>query len=246
MKKKLLIDFSAPLMVLLTLTLLFRATPLDLWVQRLFWSRSLGWRWKDVWLPSLLYEYGPAPALVLAILSLILFIASFRVTHLLRFRRVTLFIVLLMILGPGLIVNAVFKDHWGRPRPREVVEFTGYETFLPVWTRGTAGQGRSFPSGHASMGFFWLAPYFILRPVSPAWSFRFFWLGISFGLIMGISRIIQGGHFASDVLWSGGFVYLTGLSLYYALGLHHGFFYEPNAVSAERWGTFDAEEAEQG
>ena len=25
-------------------------------------------------------------------------------------------------LGPGLVVNVLFKDHWGRPRPREVVD----------------------------------------------------------------------------------------------------------------------------
>jgi len=36
---------------------------------------------------------------------------------------------------------------------------------------------------------------------------------------MGVARMVQGGHFPSDVLWAGGMVYLVGLSLYYLLRL---------------------------
>jgi membrane-associated PAP2 superfamily phosphatase len=39
------------------------------------------------------------------------------------------------------------------------------------------------------------------------------WGGLVYGCIMGMARIIQGGHFLSDVLWSAGFVYLTALVL---------------------------------
>src|SRR5262249_42664716 len=31
--------------------------------------------------------------------------------------RAALFLVLSLVLGPGLLVNAVLKDHWSRPRP---------------------------------------------------------------------------------------------------------------------------------
>ena len=30
---------------------------------------------------------------------------------------------------------------------------------------------------------------------------------------MGIARIVQGGHFVTDVIWSAGFVYLTCIVL---------------------------------
>jgi hypothetical protein len=40
-------------------------------------------------------------------------------------RMYGLFILLSVILGPGLLVNLVFKDHWGRPRPRQVVALGG-------------------------------------------------------------------------------------------------------------------------
>ena len=32
---------------------------------------------------------------------------------------------------------------------------------------------------------------------------------------MGTARVVQGGHFPSDVVWAGGFTYLTGLGLSY-------------------------------
>lgn len=45
------------------------------------------------------------------------------------------------------------------------------------------------------------------------------WLvgGSCYGILMGIGRMAQGGHFASDTLWAFAIVYLTGLALSYAL-----------------------------
>jgi membrane-associated PAP2 superfamily phosphatase len=60
------------------------------------------------------------------------------------------------------------------------------------------------------MGFYWLAPFFIFRRHDPAWARFFLAFGICFGLLMGLTRMVQGSHFPSDVLWSFGFVYLTG------------------------------------
>ncbi|HBH49073.1 MAG TPA: PAP2 family protein, partial [Bacteroidales bacterium] len=42
-------------------------------------------------------------------------------------RRWALMMILTIVLGPGLLVNATFKDNWGRPRPNEIVEFGGKE-----------------------------------------------------------------------------------------------------------------------
>ena len=38
------------------------------------------------------------------------------------------------IMGPGILVNSVFKDHWGRARPVTVEQFGGDLVFSPVWT----------------------------------------------------------------------------------------------------------------
>jgi len=40
-------------------------------------------------------------------------------------------------------------------------------------------------------------------------------LGLAYGILMSLARIVQGGHFLSDALWSLGVVWLTLLGLYY-------------------------------
>ena len=210
------LDLLIPLLALALLTLLFRVTDLDLRLQSLFFIRGEGWIYGEgnPWL--FLYDYGTLPAVVLAAASFVLFIASFRLPRVLPYRRETLFLVLLLIIGPGLVVNVIFKDHWGRPRPREIETFSGQERFLPAWDKGLSGSGKSFPSGHASMGFYLFSPYFLLRGTSrkrTGWSLFFLFLGLGYGTLMGVGRMIQGGHFASDVIWSAGFVYLCGWGL---------------------------------
>src|SRR5262249_18536369 len=36
-----------------------------------------------------------------------------------------LFLAICLAAGPGLVANAVLKDHWGRARPKQVAEFGG-------------------------------------------------------------------------------------------------------------------------
>ncbi|MFP5393977.1 MAG: PAP2 family protein, partial [Gammaproteobacteria bacterium] len=40
-----------------------------------------------------------------------------------RHRRALAYLLATLVLGPGLIVNTVLKDHWGRPRPVHLVQF---------------------------------------------------------------------------------------------------------------------------
>jgi membrane-associated PAP2 superfamily phosphatase len=127
-----------------------------------------------------------------------------------KFRRQAMFIILLLALGPGLLINGILKEHLGRPRPNELVDFGGDYHFVPIGQSGPAGENSSFPSGHASIAFFVMAPWFIYRQRKPFRAYFFLWSGIAFGLAVGFARIMQGGHFLSDVLWAGGLVYITG------------------------------------
>ena len=67
------------------------------------------------------------------------------------------------------------------------------------------------------MGFYLLAPFFILRSHHKKWAFAFLAIGVGYGLLMGFGRMLQGDHFASDILWSGGFIYFCGLILNYII-----------------------------
>jgi len=128
-----------------------------------------------------------------------------------RQRRAALYLLLVMIVGPGLLVNTLFKDNWGRARPSQVEQFGGTKQFtraaLPA---DQCAKNCSFVSGHASVGFFFLAFAFV-------WPrHRVLWLvaGTGLGLGIGLVRIMQGGHFFSDVIFCGIVVYLSALVLH--------------------------------
>jgi membrane-associated PAP2 superfamily phosphatase len=121
----------------------------------------------------------------------------------------------MLMLGPGVVVNCICKPYCGRPRPHLTREFGGEKDFLPVFTMGEnlAGDCNSFPSGHASTGFYLMAPAFVLYQRRNGWAAFFLILGLAAGVTIGVARMAAGGHFASDVIWAGGVVYFTGLLL---------------------------------
>ena len=128
--------------------------------------------------------------------------------------RAGLFLVLLFIIGPGLIVNHGFKNHWGRPRPHQIEEFGGQHAFVPLGSPGPLQQhNSSFPSGHAAVAFYLISPGFILHAQRRRLSNVLICSGLLFGGLMALVRVIQGGHFVSDVLWSAVIVYFTAVTL---------------------------------
>jgi lipid A 4'-phosphatase len=166
------------------------------------------------------YSLGVYPAWVLGLGGLAVFLISFVWTKLESWRDAGLFLVLMLALGPGLLINGIFKPYWGRPRPNDTTAFRGHNKFLPVGDMDFGGDGASFPSGHASMGFYLMAPAFVLYRRHRLAAAAFLALGLAGGLIMGAARIVAGSHFASDVVWSAGIVYFTGLAL--AAAFHFG------------------------
>jgi membrane-associated PAP2 superfamily phosphatase len=168
---------------------------------------------------QILYRLDRIPAFALALFGLAASTASFFRPDLQNWRRGGVFLILLLALGPGLLVNAVFKDHWGRPRPREIVQFGGKKQFLQPWQKGEDSTGRSFPSGHASAAFYMSAPFFIYRRNNRRRARVWLIGGLIFGVFMSIARITQGAHFLSDILWAWGMVYLMALALYYCMGI---------------------------
>jgi membrane-associated PAP2 superfamily phosphatase len=211
-----------PLVILVLGTAFFRLSHADVAISQWFYGGGSGHGWPllgaEPW--KSIYRYGVVPAWALAVGGLVVALLSFGFWRLKRWRRAGLFLALLLLLGPGLLVNALFKPHWMRPRPSQTAAFGGAEQFEPVWDMGQSTQSRSFPSGHASMGFYLMAPAFLLYRRRRRLAVAFFAAGLAGGMVMGLTRIVQGGHFASDVLWSAGCVYLTGLLLYVLLRLH--------------------------
>ena len=121
--------------------------------------------------------------------------------------RAACLVLLVYLAGPALIANAIFKEHWSRPRPGHVTEFGGKHNFKPWWDpRGTCQQNCSFVSGEASSAFAALA----LAAIAPiGWRFRAVGAALLYGMLIGGIRILVGGHFASDVIFAGVFTALV-------------------------------------
>jgi lipid A 4'-phosphatase len=209
-----------PLLLLGVATAVFRWTDLDLALVRPFfvegeadWPFQAHWPLRDVYPWKALYDWGIYPGWVLGLGGLAAWLASFWRPKLVRWRDEGLFYFLLLVLGPGMLVNGVLKPCWGRPRPNAVVPFGGQRDFLPVWQWGGLQNEASFPSGHASMGFYLMAPAFVYFRRRPRLALGFMVLGLAGGGVIGLARIVAGGHFPSDVVWAGGFVYFTALML---------------------------------
>lgn len=112
-------------------------------------------------------------------------------------RRV-LYVVLVLAIGCGFIVNFGLKDHFHRARPRDVVEFNGTRLFTPAFqVSNQCNTNCSFSSGDAAGGFFSLALALALSRRRAAYV-----LALAVGAVMSISRISSGAHFFSDTVTS--------------------------------------------
>jgi len=224
---RIVLDFSVPLLLLLLVTLLFRFSDLDMTIQAYFYSPHYEGGFNQYAQPwYFLYEYGGLPTVCVGVVSALLLLASFFWRRVRGSRRAALFTLLLLLVGPCLVANLIFKSHWGRPRPRHLLVFNPESSspktsmvFAPVGVAGGAGSNSSFPSGHASAAFFLIFPFFLLRRRRPAMAWLALAGGIVYGGVVGLGRIVQGGHFATDVIWALAFVYFSGLVLYYLMGL---------------------------
>lgn len=207
-----------PLLLLAATTALFRCTDLDMALVRPFYvnggadGQSMNhWPLCDLQPWKALYDWGVYPAWIMGCGGFALWIASFRWPKLEAWRDPGLFYGLVLILGPGILVNGVLKPSVCRPRPNALVSFGGEREFLPIWKLGYGPEEASFPSGHASMGFYLMAPAFVYYRRRPWLALGFLLLGIVSGGVIGLARMVAGGHFPSDVIWAGGFVYFTAL-----------------------------------
>jgi len=157
---------------------------------------------------SFMFDYGILPAWAAVFISVILWK---------KWRKAAYVLVLTLAIGSGLIVNVILKDHWGRPRPMQVVEFGGKQAFRPFYEPNFFHQpepSKSFPCGHCSMGFF----FFALALVARRHQCRSLYYGgmalaLGLGILLSVVRIAQGGHFFSDALASALIMWYTAVIL---------------------------------
>lgn len=185
------------------LALLFIAYPqLDINFSSLFFNEQDGFFLKENPIVQFSYRYNRF-IVIFATLSLLLILYLSSRNKRAYFgldKKATIFLLLVMVLGPGLVVNNVFKNQWDRARPDKVQEFGGEKKFTPAFLiSDQCVKNCSFVSGHSAAIFFFSAFFFLLNGNRRWWA-----LGgaIVAGSLVGMGRIVQGDHFLSDVIFS--------------------------------------------
>jgi lipid A 4'-phosphatase len=126
--------------------------------------------------------------------------------------------VFMAIVGLGVVVDWGLKDNVGRPRPEQLQLFGDDKPFVPAFQWSThCDVNCSFVSGHAASGFSLMA-----WGMWAGWQRRqkFLLMGMAAGAAIGAVRVAQGGHFFSDVVFSGWAVWLTYLLIRYIWLVH--------------------------
>ena len=161
------------------------------------------------------FTFGFYPANIVCILALLVLIISLFSAKFVKWRRAALVLILTLAVGAGLITHVALKDHWGRPRPKQVIEFGGKQEFRPYYKPNFFNQpepSKSFSCGHCSTGFFFFALALIGRRLNNKKLSYLGWiLAFGLGILLSVVRIAQGGHFFSDTLISALIMWETAL-----------------------------------
>ena len=121
-----------------------------------------------------------------------------------------IFVLITTLFNLLVVVNVLLKNLWGRARPNDILELGGNLSFSPWYKISNAcNTNCSFVSGDASVGFSIIALYFITK------NKNFIWLALFSGFLLGITRILEGGHFSSDVIMAGLLVFILSYIEYY-------------------------------
>ena len=197
----------------LLLLAVFEATDADMALQK--WLFELGggrFPWRSVeWVDTWLYARLKSALYLLPIVSALQWLRWRKRKP--ELARRWLYVAVAMSAAPLLVAG--LKQLTNRPCPWDVVEFGGsvaHRSLLEL----AAPAGRSFacfPGGHSSGGYALMAFAFAgglpgarSRLLGPT---AFAIAALALGTLMGATRMLQGAHFLSHILWSAWFVWLV-------------------------------------
>lgn len=199
----------------IVLICVFEFTKIDFWINDFFYNPEL----KEFGLkhhPFLarVMHHGMKTAMyVLGLASIVLAIVKLMWgSSLLRARHVWVGSLGIIIIPAAVaLLKHLTNKHcpWSLDVYGGSVPYAGlFETHLSQF-----GTGQCFPAGHAAGGFMWFSWVVALWFVYPKFARAILYIAIVVGLILGISRMMQGAHFFSHVLWTAWFSWVISLVL---------------------------------
>ena len=110
------------------------------------------------------------------------------------------FVLLIFLIGSIVLIQGFSKHYFGRARPMQVEEFGGKLKFTPAFqVSNQCKLNCSFVSFHASIGILIISYAMVLAGRKKV---LLTVLGIFLTLLFGMTRIMQGKHFLSDIVFS--------------------------------------------
>jgi membrane-associated phospholipid phosphatase len=132
-----------------------------------------------------------------------------------KFSRISL---LLGLYGILFLVQTI-KIFWGRVRFRDLDAL--YSDFSLWFIPNGVNWNQSFPSGHSAMGWILLPLLILVANKSKIIKFSLLALIISWGVAVGLSRVVIGAHYASDVLIGAFIIIMIFIMLYKGNSTQH-------------------------
>ena len=191
--------------VTLMLLLVWDASGADQPLTRLF-GNAAGFAWRNHWLFERVLHDGAAVCLqaVFVVLGLNVLFPLPVIGAMPRSLRLRWWLMSLLCA----LVISLLKRYSLVSCPWSLSEFGGsahalaHGSFAAWWGVGDGGPGRCFPAGHVSNSFALVGGALALRAVSMRASRLWLAAVCVLGLVLGLTQLLRGAHFASHSLWT--------------------------------------------
>ena len=197
------------------LAVLSEYSGLDLWLaDQVFDGGAQTWPFKNSYLARhIFHDMGRSMVLLLAVVNLLLLLASYFLQRLRPWRRHLWFVLIAAALGPALV--SLLKAYTHIYTPWDLQIFGGSRPYVRLFDPAPPGlpAGRAFPGGHSSGGFAFLSLYFLLAVYNHPWKWRALLAIAALGSSFAAAQELRGAHLLSHDLVSLGICWSVSLLL---------------------------------
>ncbi|HBM78113.1 MAG TPA: hypothetical protein DD438_08375 [Verrucomicrobiales bacterium] len=235
--------YCLPIMASIGAILPFALGDLDLDISsRLYNEKAQLWTFSSKLPWPHIHRFSALPAILTGTIALSVLVLGFMRPGFAPRRKLALFLILTLILGPALFTGNLFEQIWGRPQPFEIIKLGGTQEFKRIIASNPTSAGHFHGGGLASTGFYFFGiGLLMLRRGRKKWGSGVI-LGASiYGTAIGIACMVQGTCFAGDILLSAALSWLCSAGVFQLLGLHRAAHSRPPekiAILLPRWASF--------
>ena len=195
-------DMALVLVLALAITWPLQRAGGDFWIaDQIFRLEGGHWTLRDAWLTSTLLHTAGRQLGILAWLLLAVAWLLSRRAQVPTIWRNSLAYVLTSVLFSSLLIT-LLKHNSGVDCPWDLLRYGGQHAYIAPFSASKIGTGICFPSGHAAVGYAWVAIAFAMSYIRPEWQVRTLAIVLLVGMTFGIVQQLRGAHFLSHDLWA--------------------------------------------